>query len=175
MLRGILVFLILSLQCGLAWGYPCPRDLETSKDKKTLHDWLVRLRGHRMIEGCKIEVTACDATEPRSDSQILGEIYVVDFRNREAYLPLLIADRKNEKIQTQLKAYPNSFFYIKWDYYYENELGQTETYRLDIRMTRDGRGVRSLDLGTYSTNKALNQPNGNRSRWYNCGESYVLD
>lgn len=172
MLKWAIALLTLILQCGPAWSYPCPTDLESHREKKALHEWLIRLRGHRMIEGCKIEITACDPSEARTESQILGEVYVVDFRNREAYLPMTIADTANPKIRTQLKAYPNSFFYTKWDYYYESQFGRTETYRLDIRMTRDGRGVRSLALGTYSTYKALNHPNGNQSRWYNCGESY---
>ncbi len=170
LMRGVLV-LILLLHAP-AWSYPCPADLESTKNKKVLHDWLMRLKGHRMIEGCQIEITACNPEEPRSNGQTLGELFLIDNRSREVYLPLTIAEPKDSKIRTSLEAYPKSFFYIKWDYYYEEEFGRTETYRLDIRMTKDGQGMRSLDLGTYSTNKALNGSDGNQSRWYNCGESF---
>lgn len=158
---------------SLAWGYPCPRDMENVRTKSTLYNWLAALRGLRMVEGCKIEITTCNPSEPRTDSQILGEVYVVetDGHQREAYLPLIIAAPNNPKIQTRLESFTRRFHYTKWDYFYEPMEGQTETYRLDVRMTADGLGMHSLDLGVYATNKATNSPDGNQSRWYNCGQS----
>ncbi len=171
-----IAFLVLMFLAGTqALAYPCPADLEAVKAKRLLHNWVSQFKGQHVIAGCKVEFTACNPLEPRGDGQMLAELYIVDYRRREAYLPLIIVPSGNPKVRTSLEAYPKSLFYIKWDYFYEKEFGETETYRLDIRLTEKGNAIESIDLGTYSTNKALDLPGGTQSRWYNCGKTFEED
>lgn len=167
------VLAILLLLCASqAFAYPCPSDMETNKTKRNLYSWISRFKGTHGLSGCAIEITACNPTEARSDSQVLAEVYVVDRRRREAYLPVTIAESTNTKIHTTSHPYRKALYYVKSDYFYEPELGRTETYQLDLLLDEKTTRLESLDLGTYSTNKALHGEDGNQSRWWTCGKRF---
>lgn len=165
----ILICLLVSVICGTSWAYSCPEDFETNKKKKAFHSWLQRFEGHLSMKGCEIEITLCNPNEGGDQHSMIGEIYVVDSHDREVYLPLNLVEKGNPKIRTSLEAHPRTLFYIKYDYYFEEEYGKTESYRLDIRLERKTGQIKSIDLGTYSTKKKVKSENGNESRWYNCG------
>lgn len=168
-MRSLLIFCLLLITTK-AFAYPCPVDLEQVPNKINLHQWLNRFVGIQDLPGCKLEIRTCDPQEERSDVQVLAEIYIVDAQNREVYLPIIVASADNQKIDTEIEIYSRNLYYLKRDKFYEEELGRTETYRLGINLNRDQSLIQSLDLGTYSTNKALrNRPDGNQSVWYNCG------
>jgi hypothetical protein len=153
-------------------AYPCPADLVQNKKKKSLHDWLSRIEGTHHIKGCSVEVTLCNPNEPPTDNQILAEVFVRARRQREAYLPITVAAKSDRKIQTQIQSYSRTLVYEKRDLYYEKELGREEFYQLEVVFkSPSSRDIEYLDLATYSTNKALNMPDGNQSRWYNCGST----
>lgn len=161
------VILLINAQ---TWAYSCPTDLEQTPTKLNLHNWLNRFVGIRQLRGCTLEIRVCDPLEPRTENQMLAEIYIMDSQNREVYLPLIIVSSDNSKMDTELEIYSKTLFYLKRDKFYESEFGRTETYRFEISLDRDGSTIKSLDIGVYSTNKALrNRPDGNQSVWYNCG------
>lgn len=169
-MRTLLIACLLLITNHKAFAYPCPTDLERVPNKINLHQWLNRFVGIHEIPGCKLEIRTCDPQEEREDTQLLAEIYIVDSQNREVYLPLIAIAADNQKIDTEIEIYSRNLYYLKRDKFYEAELGRTETYRLGIVLSRDQSIIKSLDLGTYSTNKALRgRPDGNQSVWYNCG------
>lgn len=168
-MRSLLIACLLLLNIK-AFAYPCPVDLERVPNKINLHRWLSRFVGIHEMPGCKLEIRTCDPQEERKDNQLLAEIYIVDAQNREVYLPMIATSVDNQKIDTEIEIYSRNLYYLKHDKFYESELGRTETYRLGITLNRDQSMIKSLDLGTYSTNKALRgRPDGNQSVWYNCG------
>ncbi len=168
-LYSLSIFILLMIN-SQASAYPCPADLEQVANKLTLHNWISRFVGIHSLPGCTLEIRACDRQEPRSENQLLAEIYIVDSQNREVYLPMIVVPIQNPKIDTEMEIYSKNFYYLKRDKFYESEFGRTETYRLGISLNRDSSAIKTLDLGTYSTYKALrNRPDGNQSVWYNCG------
>ena len=149
------------------WAYPCPMDFEKNSESFKIFSWLEHFQGQQAIGRCTVGITACDAKAERTVSGILGEIYVIDEDKREAYLPVLWAEN-NPRLQTELEVGSKYLHYVKYDYFFEEEYGRTEAYRLELRLNARGDGLAGLDLGTYATRKKLHSPDGNESRWYNC-------
>lgn len=146
---------------GSAWAYHCPTEMTAQQEE--LRKWFEPLRGTYEIRNCRVEITVCAPESGEEANPIVAEVYIVDHRGREAYLPLNLAD--SQKISARAEFYRRTLFYIKRDKYYETEFGRTETSRLQIVL--DENGIKSLDLGMYATNKRLRGPSA--SRWYNCG------
>jgi hypothetical protein len=144
--------------------------LDSVEDVQVVQSWLQRFQGQSDIPNCHLEITACNPNEPRTTGATIGELFLIDKEGRQAYLPLMVADKGDRKIQTQIESSQRRLKYIKFDRYFEEEFGRTEAYRLEIRLDSTGEHIQRLDLGTYATRKKLHQPNGNESRWYNCGE-----
>ncbi len=158
------------LWVGSAWAYSCPKDLQNTRRAVELHHWLNHFQGRLQVGGCQIEITACDLSAEPGISSMIGEIYIVDKRGREAYLPLSYIPPGSREGETHIQFFKQRLVYLKRDKLYEEEYGRTEVYRLDMRVSPDYTRIVKLDLGTYATNKKLNMPNGNQSRWYNCFE-----
>lgn len=163
----IMILLLTNLQAS---GYPCSADLEQTSSKLALHNWISRFVGIHHIPGCTVEIRTCDPQEPRTDNQLIAEIYIVDSTSREVYLPIITVPTNNPKLDTEIEIHSKNLYYLKRDRFFESELGRTETYRLEISLNRDRSQIKAVDLGTYSTHKALRgRPDGNQSVWYNCG------
>jgi len=156
------------------YAYPCPSVVSQDENAKALHDWLVRFKGQFDMPGCHVEILACDASVT-DDHSLIGEVYIIDADKREAYVPVAYVKSQPAKLKTVVDASRRIINYIKVDRYYEPEFGDTEIAQLELRVDQKTGQLRRLDIGTYSTNKALHQPNGNQSRWYNCGDSYLAE
>lgn len=150
-------------------AYSCPADFDVDQRKKVFHDWIGRFKGRFSLKGCQVEITVCDPKMARTEGSMIGEIFLVDRRGREAYLPLHLVSKGNPKIRTSLQAHPKTLYYLKYDYFYEEELGQTEGYQLDLRLEPGTGEIKDIDLGIYASHKKLKRPDGTKSRWYNCG------
>lgn len=156
----------------VAQAYPCPSSVSRDADAKLLHDWLMRFAGKFQMPGCQVEILACDEDQI-DDNSLIGEVYVIDQKKREAYIPVVYVKSQPAKLKTMVDASKRIIDYIEVDRFYEPEFGKTELYQLELRSDKKTGKLRRLDIGTYSTNKALHQTNGNQSRWYNCGDSYL--
>lgn len=167
----ILIWLMLSIYGLNSWAYSCPADVNTNPNAKAVFAWMSRFQGKQNMRGCYVEITVCDPNEAHEGGAVIGEIYIVDDKQREAYLPLTTVNGEAGKIKTSIEAYNKNFYYIKFDYYFEPEFGRSEAYRLDLHLDPSGQYLKSLALGTYATRKKIHSPSGNRSRWYNCGDS----
>lgn len=159
----MLTLMLLSLRC---FAYPCPVDVESNAKAKAIRGWMSELQGKQNLKNCYLEITVCDPAEA-GESPVIGEVYIVDEDKREGYLPLTVATLGDEKMKTKLDASSFAFYYIKYDYYFEEEFGRTEASRLDIHLD-EHRLLRSIDLGLYATRKKIHSPDGNESRWYSC-------
>lgn len=154
-----------------AWAYPCPATFRQDPQAQETVQWLSRFGGQTDFPNCHIEITTCDPGELGPEQAPLAELYIVDAKGREAYLPISLVAEGTPKIETSIRLRERSLYYIKKDRFEEPEFGRTEAYRLEIRTEpKDLQVLRGLDLGTYSTNKKIHTPDGNQSRWYNCGE-----
>jgi hypothetical protein len=166
-----ILFLFLLLGSPKIWAYPCPQNLSLHKEGQTAYQWMKKIKGQWNLKNCRLEITVCNGQEPSNAQNLIGELYLIDEAGREAYLPVTVMEKPLPKIKTQVKEGRRWFYYFRSDRFYEQDLGRTEAYRLEVRMSRkDPSQLEGLDLGTYSTHHQLNQPNGNDSRWYNCGE-----
>jgi hypothetical protein len=143
-------------------------------DAKALYSWLSRFKGQFDMPGCHVEIVACDPSS-LDDNSLIGEVYIVGTDKREAYIPVAYIKTQPAELKTVVDASKRIVNYIKVDRYYEPEFGKTEIAQLELRVDQKTGALRRLDIGTYSTNKALHQPNGNQSRWYNCGDSYLAE
>lgn len=144
-----------------ASAYNCPAGMTADQEK--LRRWLHPWGGTHELQNCRVEVTVCTAGPTDDDTQIVAEVFIIDAKGREAYVPISLA--QSEKIEAQADFYPRTMFYLKRDKYYETQNGRTETSRLEITLNK--KGIESLDLGVYATKKRLRGPS--KSRWYNCG------
>jgi hypothetical protein len=144
-----------------ALAYNCPTDL--TPDQEALRKWLHPWGGVHEIQNCRVEITVCAKGKVEDHSQVVAEIYIVDAKGREAFVPLTL--NLSEKIEARANFYPQTMYYLNRDKYFEEESGRTETTRLEMVVHKAG--ILSLDVGQYATNKRLSGPSA--SRWFNCG------
>lgn len=161
--------LLYLLHSSPSFGYPCPKEMLTDSSGAVLFQWLDRFKGVMELPGCRVEITVCNPQEKETLNNQIGEIYILDDNQREAYLPIILTDANNSKIKTKVRFGRKYLNYFKKDLFFEEELGRTEAYRLEFELTEDASSLKGLDLGVYATRKQLNQPNGNDSLWFNCG------
>lgn len=159
----------LILASNPSWAESCPQALEGHKKGRQIFEWLGKFEGTTSLKSCEIEVVLCEEGAPGTGP--LAEIFIRHSSGREAYLPLLLPSVESPRLFTKIQVNKRMLHYELFDKFYEEELGRTEAYRLEILTEWDDQNrLKSLDLGVYSTRHQLNQPNGNDSEWFNCGQ-----
>lgn len=163
MIRFVLPFLF-SFQ---AYAYNCPSYLESHPDAQKAYEWLLRFEGTRELAGCHLEIVVCDPSATPKHYSPLAEVYIKTPEGRDVYLAVDFTD--SDEITSELITNSRTFHYLKRDRYYETVEGRTEVWRLEIRTLWGDKSELDLaELGVYTTNRQLNQANGNDSRWYVC-------
>ncbi len=147
------------------YAYSCPLDLYQSKKIQKIYDFIESIKSQKVLYNCDIEITLCEKNDVVDLTAPLAELYVRDGLGREKYLPVTFSD-KNLKQGFKYVINNKILYYEKVDKNYEEVFGRTEFQRLEIGLSKSG--IRSMELGTYSTNKKLKQPNGNQSEWIIC-------
>lgn len=163
--------LVLSLlfNFNVAIAYDCPPYVESDPRADITYQWLSKFKDVKELHGCRLEIIVCEKTDTVDVSAPVGEILVTDVEGREGYLAIDFPEIDKKYIHTRVLKNKRMYNYKKKDRFFEKENGRTEVWHLE--MVTDWHNVdllKSLDLGIYATNKQLNQPNGNDSRWYNC-------
>lgn len=159
----------------LSSAYMCPAYLKGNESALKAWEFVQRFQGRFQLGKCQIEILACDGwgdggSEGKMNSPI-AEILIVDHKGREAYTAISYPVEQGSYISTVTKASRRRLHYEKKDRLYEDEFGRTEVTRLEFKTHYgDEERLKYIHLGTYSTNNALNDSNGNDSMWYICEE-----
>lgn len=165
--------LFLLLIYGLpAFSYNCPSSMASNKMAQKTHSWMERFKGQFDVHGCYVELVTCEISDDPDESAPVGEVFIQTPDGREAYVEIDFPNSETDRFKTQTKVNKRTLSYIRKDRYFEPVNGRTEVWRLEIRTLWDD--LNQLDvteLGIYGTNRALNQPNGNDSRWFVCSKS----
>lgn len=151
-----------------AQAYNCPPELKTSEKAQKTLEWLTKFQDVKELHGCQLEIVPCE-NEGEQEGAPVGEIFLVDQQGREAYLQLDFPPEAEDKVHVRVISNKRTLNYKKTDRYYEEENGRTEIWQLEMRtLWEDQDTLNVLELGIYSTNNQLDQPNGNDSHWYTC-------
>jgi hypothetical protein len=164
------MFIKLLLLTIYTWSYYCPQSVYTNKKASKAHDYLRMVEKDLQFSNCEVEIALCEKSESEvsPDSTPVAEIYIVDDKGREAYLPMTF---EGSWFRNRLKVVVNdtTLHYRIRDRNYEPELGRTEFYRFEMRKVWGSfYDVEAVELGLYATNTQLNQSNGNDSHWFVC-------
>jgi len=152
-----------------AQSYQCPAYLQDNPEASVAHEWAQRFQGAFQLGGCHIEITACEQSHEPGLGSPVGEVFIETKNGRQAYVSLRFPASINKLQSADFKAFSRAIWYQKTDLNYEDQDGRTEVWRLEIQNKIGHASLLDLiELGVYSTNKALGQKSGNDSRWYVC-------
>jgi len=160
---------IFLLTYGL-WAYYCPESVYTDQRASEVHDYLSEVDQALFFNNCEVEILLCDKSDVEfsEKSAPVAEIFILDDKGREAYLPIVF-DVDDIRQRVKLILNKITFHYQRKDTNYEDQLGRTENYRFEMRKEAGSAGgVEIVELGIYATYTQLNQSNGNDSHWFVC-------
>ncbi len=165
----LLICLLVLLTSSTAFTYSCPDRIDKRKQAQATHQYLEKFKGRYQLGVCQVEITTCDFSEESVNGNPIAEVFLLDQYGREVYLSLEYPEQESWYLKTKTKWNDVMLNYRKRDRHYEEELGRTEHYRLEILSDwNDVNTIDSIHLGVYSTNNQLNQWNGNDSTWSIC-------
>jgi hypothetical protein len=169
-MKSLLFILIISIfRC--AGANSCPNYFQSNSKAMASLEFLSRFNGSFELGSCKVEIVMCEGWEETSKTLPLAEVLITDKRGREGYVSIVFPQEESKYLKTTTKLSDRLFHYEKKDRFYEEVYGRTEVDRFEMRTEYDDHNqLKKMELGIYSTNFQLNQPNGNDSVWYNCGE-----
>ena len=165
-----MVFFLLTFLFSFgARAYHCPPAVQDNPQALQTQEWLQQFKGLQELHGCEIEIEVCETGEVGAKSNPVGEIFLTDSRGREAYLLLDFPEKELKKVRVRTIHSPRLLQYKKQDRHYEDVNGRVEHWQLEMRtLWGDSETLDVLELGIYTTNDQLNQPNGNDSYWFVC-------
>lgn len=167
-MRTIICLIVLLISPYL-FSYPCPKSVEKVKEAQAAHDFLEKFKGQYQLGACQVEITTCSWDEESNQETPVAEVFLLDQYNRETYISLEFPIQESPLLNTKTQWNKRLLNYKKKDRHYEDHLGRTEHYQLEILTDWDDTTkINSLHLGSYSTNNQLNQTNGNDSIWSIC-------
>ncbi len=164
-----LIFILCLVGPHILLAYNCPSTIMESKKAQTLYKWMNRFSTTKTLNGCELEITVCEPLLPANETAPIAEILVKTADQRWAYLSVDVPHQADQRYKTTVKASSRAIYYKKEDRYFEPINGKTEVWQFELRTNWDDKSqLEYLELGLYTTNSQLNQPNGNDSHWFNC-------
>lgn len=164
-----IIFILISVLSFKTMAYGCPAYTESSPQVLKTLNFIKPHAGVFQLGRCRVEIVTCNGSEDVETSTPLAEIYIQEDSGREVYTTITYPVAKSKQFFTKTKIGKRILHFEKTDKMYEDEFGRTEVSRLELIVDpSDSSILKRIELGIYSTNKALNSLNGNKSEWFIC-------
>jgi hypothetical protein len=163
------LFLFFILMPLAAQAYECPKYIQNNAKALKALDFVKRFKGQFQLGKCQVEILTCEGWTEDDKSNPIAELLIVDGKGREVYATMSYPEFESEYISTKTSVSKRRLHFEKKDRLFEEEFGRTEVIRLEFKTEYgDEDQLQFIELGTYSTNHALNNSNGNDSKWFIC-------
>ena len=166
-MKRIVIFLVM-LYCNNIFAYACPADLKVNSDAQKVYDLLEKYKNIVEFKDCKIFINLCDKDKVSENQKILAEVLIKNKSGFSGYIPIMIFNKEFKPYRYEIEEYKHSFKYMLFDKLNEERDGPLQMWDLRFVYGEDQHNLEKIELGVYSANRQLNQPNGNDSRWYIC-------